>query len=234
MHKNVLGILSLDTAFPRILGDVGNPDSYPFEVCIQVVKGADATKVVKDGSLDEGLLQAFEAAARSLEQNGATSIVSTCGFLITAQQRIAAAVDVPVMLSALSLYPTIRAVTSRRIGILTASKSALGSDALAAAGISAKDVAIQGMEQEPAFAATFLAQREQQMATLDRTAMERAVVSAARALQENAPDIGAIILECGNLPPYAGALRAETGLPVYHLLDAAHWMMSANRASTAL
>ena len=28
-HKPFLGILSLDTTFPRIQGDVGNPSSYP-------------------------------------------------------------------------------------------------------------------------------------------------------------------------------------------------------------
>ena len=231
MRKNMLGILSLDTTFPRILGDVGNPDSYPFPASVTVVPGADAPKIVKDGLPDEVLLQNFEAAARELEQQGAKAIVSTCGFLITAQHRIAACVDVPVMLSALSLYPVVRAVTTRRIGILTASQSALGSSALTAAGISPQDVVIQGMEQEPTFAATFLAGRDQQLTTLDRVAMERAVVSAAKTLQARTPDIGAIILECGNLPPYAGALQATTGLPIYHLLDGAKWMMSANGCS---
>jgi len=228
MHEHMLGILSLDTTFPRIFGDVGNPDSYRFAVNVKVVRGADAPKIVKDGLPDEVLLQAFEVAARDLEQQGANAIVSTCGFLITAQQRIAASVGVPVMLSALSLYPVVRAVTTGRIGILTASQSALGSAALAAAGITSQDVVTQGMEQEPTFAATFLAQRDQQLATLDRAAMERAVVSAAKTLQKRAPDIGAIILECGNLPPYAAALQAATGVPIYHLLDAAEWMMSAN------
>ncbi len=222
-----LGILSLDTAFPRIVGDVGNPFSYPFEARVEVVKGAEAPQIVKDGAPAEALLQAFEAAARKLEQQGATAIVSTCGFLISAQRRIAAVVGVPVMLSSLSLYPSVQAVTGGRIGILTASQSALGAAALSAAGIDPQDVAIQGMEHEPIFAATFLARRDRQMGTLDPTMMEEAVVAAAAMLQERAPDIGAIILECGNLPPYAPALRAATGLPVYHLLDGVAWMMSA-------
>jgi len=122
----MLGILSLDTAFQRIPGDVGNPDSYPFAAQVRVVRGADSTAVVKDGIIDEALLQSFIAAAVALEKQGASAIVSTCGFLITAQSRIAAAVQIPVMLSALSMYPVVHATTPGRIGILTASQSALG------------------------------------------------------------------------------------------------------------
>jgi Asp/Glu/hydantoin racemase len=224
----MLGILSLDTAFQRIPGDVGNPDSYPFAAQVRVVRGADSTAVVKDGIIDEALLQSFIAAAVALEKQGASAIVSTCGFLITAQSRIAAAVQIPVMLSALSMYPVVHATTPGRIGILTASQSALGAAALDAAGANMPDVVIQGMQHEPDFAATFLVQRDQQRRSFDRAAMERSVVAAALDLQARAPDLRAIILECGNLPPYAQALRAATGLPIYHLLDAAIWMMAAN------
>ena len=226
-HKGMLGILSLDTAFPRIIGDVGNPLSYPFAAKVRIVPGADSPKIVQDGLPDETLLQGFEDAARALEHQGAAAIVSTCGFLITARSRIARAVRVPVMLSALSLFPVVRATTPGRIGILTASGAALGPPALAAAGIAPDDVVIQGMEHEHAFAATFLAPRDRHSLTFDPAMMEQAVLSAGRLLLSSAPDIRAILLECGNLPPYAPALRAATGLPVYHLLDAARWMMSA-------
>ncbi len=33
------------------------------------------------------------------------------------------------------------------------------------------------------------------------------------------PSIGALVLECTNLPPYAAALRRALGLPVYDVLD---------------
>ena len=35
------------------------------------------------------------------------------------------------------------------------------------------------------------------------------------------PDLGGFLLECGNLPPYADAIRAATGRPVFGILDAA-------------
>lgn len=235
LHKSKfrkLGILSLDTQFPRILGDVGNSDSYPFPAMVKVIDGADATKIVVDGLPDEVLLQRFEAAASELEKQGADAIVSTCGFLITVQARIASKVSIPVMLSALSMLPSVLAITGARVGVLTASRPALGFLALAAAQVKQDDIVVQGMENDAIFTGAFLATRTQQAREFDRDAMEKSVVSQAETLIRNAPDIGAIVLECGNLPPYANAIRAATGRPVYHLLDAARWMMAA-RHSTA-
>ena len=44
-----LGILMLDTQFPRILGDAGNPDTYAMDVVIQIVENV--------GSLDSMVQQ---------------------------------------------------------------------------------------------------------------------------------------------------------------------------------
>ncbi len=221
MQQSKLGILSLDTAFPRIRGDVGNADSYPFDVIIEIVKGADSPLIVRDGVFEPALLDLFKAAAVTLEAKGAAAIISTCGFLVAAQTQIAASVKVPVMLSALSLYPMVRTAYPGRVGILTASRSALGPNALAAAGIARADVAIAGMEDEKAFADAILVTRAAQPQTLNRAAIEDAAVRKTLKLQESYADLRALILECGNLPPYADAIRRATGLPVFHLLDAA-------------
>lgn len=198
---------------------MGNADSYPFHVLIEVVKGADSPLIVRDGLPAPELLALFKEAAERLERQGAAAIVSTCGFLVTAQTQIAACVKVPVMLSALSLYPAVRTTCPGRIGILTASSAALGQNALTAAGIVRADVAIAGMEDEPAFADVILVTRAPQPATLDRAAIEEAAVRKALRLQRDFPDLSALILECGNLPPYAAAIRRATGLPVFHLVD---------------
>jgi len=230
MERSKLGVLSLDTAFPRITGDVGNAYSYSFDVVIDVVKGADSPMIVRDGVPAPAMLELFVQAAVRLERKGAAAIVSTCGFLVTAQAQIAASVSVPVMLSALSLYPVVRASCPGRIGILTASSAALGPNALAAAGIIRADVAIAGMQDVPAFAQVILVTRAEQPATLDRDAVENAAVAKALKLQADHRDLSAVILECGNLPPYAAAIRNATGLPVFHLVDAAHLMMAAQRS----
>ncbi|MEJ2022041.1 MAG: aspartate/glutamate racemase family protein [Maritimibacter sp.] len=226
-----LGILSLDTAFPRIPGDVGAPETYPFPCEVLVVDGADSTKVVQDGPPTPDLVENFISAAQTLEARGATALVSTCGFLVSVQAQIAAAVSIPVMLSALSLYSMARIACPGRIGIMTASRASLGPNALAAAGIDPEMAEISGMDDSKLFSSTFLAPRSAQLREFSREAMERDVVAAARDLVRRGNGLSAVILECGNLPPYAAAIRAETGLPVFHLADAAHSLVRAGARS---
>lgn len=221
-----LGVLMLDTRFARPLGDAGNPDSYHCPTRIRMVAGAGSLDIVQDGEISAALTQAFVEAARALEAEGAGAIVSTCGFLVTAQQRIAHAVNIPVCLSALSLFGLVQGLNGgRRLGILTASRSSLGAAALRAAGIDPALAVIAGMEDCAAFADAILTPTEKQNSRLDQTSIAADVVEKARGLMALDADIGAIILECGNLPPYADAIRAATGRPVYSILDAARFML---------
>ena len=43
------------------------------------------------------------------------------------------------------------------------------------------------------------------------------------------PDIGAIVLECTNMPPYAFALREALGLPVYDIYSLITWLHAGLR-----
>ncbi|TMV83156.1 aspartate/glutamate racemase family protein [Thioclava sp. BHET1] len=216
-----IGILSLDTGFPRILGDAGNPDSYPLPARLRVVRGADSTAIVKDGRPSPELIAGFCQAAEDLAAEGASVITSTCGFLITVQQDIAARVSVPVVLSSLCLLPFITQLTGGRpVGILTASAPSLGETAIRAAGSTPERVRIVGLEGSALFARTFLARKGDQNSAFDRGEMEAEVLAAAADLVTRAPEIGAVLLECGNLPPYAAAIAARIGKPVFSILDA--------------
>lgn len=222
-----IGVLSLDTQFPRILGDAGHPDSYHLPARIRVVKGAGSVDIVQAGRPSAGMVADFVAGAKDLEAEGASLITSTCGFLISVQSDIAAAVRTPVVLSGLSLAPLIRAMTGGRpIGVLTASSAALTNVALLAAGVGPGDVVVQGLEDRPLFAQTFLADKSRQARVFEPQLMQAEVLKAAQRLVASAPRIGSILLECGNLPPYAKALRAATGLPVFSILDAARMVAS--------
>jgi len=223
-----LGILMLDTAFPRILGDAGNIQSYNYPAHIHIIAGADSPDIVKDSSIEKELVDQFCNAAAMLETQGAVALVSTCGFLVTAQPQIARSVSIPVMMSALSLYPVIKAAFGTApIGIMSASKASLGDMALQAAGITRSHVRIAGFEDCPSFASAILNKKTSQTG-FDASEIEQAAVKKAKALVSATPDMGAILLECGNLPPYAPAIKQATGLPVFSILDGAQLLWNAS------
>ena len=94
-----LGILMLDTAFPRILGDVGNAETWPFAVRYGVVKGATPQAIVCEDI--EPFVQAFIEEGQRLVALGCTGIATTCGFLSLIRPRLVEALGVPVAASAL-------------------------------------------------------------------------------------------------------------------------------------
>ncbi len=61
-YGHELGILMLDTRFPRIPGDIGNALSFPFPVLYRIVEGASPRRVVEEA--DPSLLEPFVAAAK--------------------------------------------------------------------------------------------------------------------------------------------------------------------------
>ncbi|MGY9048321.1 hypothetical protein P775_24485 [Puniceibacterium antarcticum] len=231
MSPGFIGILSLDTRFPRIPGDAGHPDSYHLPARVRVVAGAGSPQIVRDARPAQALVDRFIAAAQELESEGAVLITSTCGFLVTVQDEIAAQLRIPVLLSGLSLLPLVRAMTGGRVvGVLTASRPSLGTQALVAAGITPDQVCIAGLEGSPLFASIFLAAKSEQCASFDPKAVEQIVVAAATSLVQTTPGLGAILFECGNLPPYATAVRRATGLPVFTVLDGARMIAPSGLA----
>src|SRR5262249_29561807 len=124
----MLGILALDTAFPRIRGDVGAADTFDFPVRIATVARASVDAVVHER--DEALLGEFVAQARKLAQAGCAGIVTTCGFLVRWQDELAAAVDVPVLTSPLLLLPLVQRMLprDRTVGVVTYSAASLSHD----------------------------------------------------------------------------------------------------------
>ena len=72
VYGATLGILMLETEFPRIHGDVGNAATFPFPVLYKVVPGATSYSVVEQKGT--GLDNAFIDAARELAQIGADGI----------------------------------------------------------------------------------------------------------------------------------------------------------------
>jgi hypothetical protein len=129
-----VGILMLETRFPRIPGDMGNAETWPFPVLYKVVPGASPHRVVCDKAA--GLRDQFLDAAEELVRLGADGITTTCGFLSLYQQEISAHVGVPVATSSLMQVPFIERILppGRRAGVLTVSAANLSEEHLLAAG----------------------------------------------------------------------------------------------------
>ncbi len=210
-----VGILMLDTQFPRIPGDMGNASTFPFPVRYQRVEGADPDLVVRRGAA--GLLPAFIEGAHQLQHEGVGAITTNCGFLVKFQRELAAAVRVPVFTSSLLLVPLVHRLLppGRRVGIMTVNAAALTQEHLTGAGIGDIPIAVAGMESEKEFTRVLLGNE----LVLDVDAAREEHVRVARRLVAEHSDIGAIVLECTNMPPYAADIQRETGLPVFDIVS---------------
>ena len=219
-----VGILMLEARFPRILGDMGNAGTWEFPVLYRVVRDASPDRVVRKGG--DGLLPAFIAAARSLEADGADGITTNCGFLALFQEELAAAVSVPVLTSSLMQVGAVNALLpkGKRAGVLTISRSTLTPAHLAAAGVP-EGTPIGTTEGGAHFTEAILGDAPD----LDPALAEADNVAAAVALVEVNPDMGAIVLECTNMTPYAAAIREATGLPVFSMATFVNWFQGAIR-----
>lgn len=217
-----VGILMLEAQFPRIPGDMGNAQSWPFPVHYRIVRGASPERVVLQGA--QGLNEAFIDAAREMVADGVDGITTNCGFLSLMQDDLKAAVPVPVAASSLMQVPLVAATlpAGRHVSILTISADTLTPGHLEAAGVSANTPVI-GVDPEGEFAQRILGNEPQ----LDVTAARADMLEAGRRLVETHPDTGAIVLECTNMVPYADDLGRELGLPIYSIYTFILWFQAA-------
>ncbi len=207
-----VGVLMLDTRFPRIPGDIGNAATFDFPVRYLRVTGASPDRVVRgDG---RALLPLFVEGARSLEREGVRAITTSCGFLARFQGELAASVRVPVFTSSLMLVPIVHRMLApgRVVGIMTVDTTALDARHLAGAGVpSEMGVVVAGLETEREFTRVLLGD----LPALDVETARAEHAAVARRLVAAHPEIGAIVLECTNMPPYRQAIQEATGLPVF-------------------
>jgi Asp/Glu/hydantoin racemase len=224
VYGAAVGILMLEARFPRIPGDMGNALTWPFPVHYKVVRSASPDRVVRRGA--DGLLGAFIAAARELEADGVDGITTNCGFLSLFQNELAEAVAVPVATSSLMQVPLVNALlpSGRRAGILTVSASALTPLHLARAGVP-QGTPIGTTEGMREFTRVLLDNEPE----MDTEAARADNVEAALALKAANPDLGAIVLECTNMIPYAADISRATGLPTWSIESFVTWFHAGLR-----
>lgn len=203
-----LGLLMLDTRFPRPPGDIGNPSTWSragIPVRYVTVQGASPQRIVRES--DPSLLQPFVEAARALVADGATLLSTSCGFLAAWQHPLAQAVQVPVITSSL-----LQAARYPRPGIVTIDAASLTPALLRAAGVP-EGTPVQGVAPGCEFQRRLLGNQP----VLDLAEAERDVVAAAQALVARHPQVSDLVLECTNMPPYREAIARATGRPVHDI-----------------
>ncbi len=215
-----LGIIMLNTRFPRVVGDIVNPESFPFPVRYRIVEQATVDQVVRADGLSAALVDGFVAAAHELAAAGVAGLTTSCGFVAICQNELARRCPLPMVASSLCQIPLVQAAlpAGRRVGVITIDARKLTQAHLAAVGAPA-DTPFVGTEGGAELTRII----EQDLPELDPAKACQDVLDAGEALVAQAPAIGAIVLECTNMAPYARALAAHLGLPVFDILSLLAW-----------
>ncbi|HOO52825.1 MAG TPA: aspartate/glutamate racemase family protein [Methanothrix sp.] len=222
-YGEAIGILLLDCFTPFIPGDVANATTYDFPVRFQKVQGLTTKRVLgKDPTAFDPLL----AAAEELVGQGVRAITGDCGFLALHQRRLASRFEIPVFLSSLLQIPFISGILGpdRKVGVITADSKGLDEPLLIAVGVEpGEKLVIRGMEDQPGFSKAVI----EEMGVLDSGRIENEVVSVARNMVEDEPEVGALLLECSCLPPYGRAIQEAVRLPVFDYVTMINYVHSA-------
>ena len=215
-----LGILMLNTRFPRIPGDIGNPASFPFPVCYEVIEPATVDRVVTAAGPSADVMNAFVASAERLVSSGVVGLTTSCGFMAIAQKELSARIAVPMVTSSLCQIPLVQATlpAGKRVGVLTIDSDELTSLHFSGVGAPA-DLPIEGIQNGKELARII----KQDLPELDPIQAQDDVIKAGKKLLAKAPEVGAIVLECTNMAPYSKALAAELGVPIYDIVGLLGW-----------
>jgi hypothetical protein len=106
----------------------------------------------------------------------------------------------------------------KRAGVLTVSATSLTPEHFIAAGADPKTPVI-GTDNGREFTKVMLDEKR----TLDAALAEKDIIDAGDALLAAHPDVGAIVLECTNMTPYARALADHLLLPVFSIYTFVTW-----------
>lgn len=217
-YGKVAGILMLDSRIPRLPGDPGHAQTFPFPVAYSVVHGLPFQELV-EGRMDK-VERAIEAA-RALESEGVSLVAADCGLFSIFQKSIALELSVPFIGSSLSLVPFLCSFfgSSLSVGILTGHAGFLSELHLRAAGIDTARIVMVGMEDSEEFRRVVIERGEE----LDEAALMAGVRAAADALAARARAegrrLGAVVIECTNLIAFRDEVQISCGAPVFDLVS---------------
>lgn len=223
-----LGALCLDYTedIHRPPGDVIESSSYKFPVIKREVKNATLWNVVQAEAFSDDYLQMYVDACKYLQDQGCIGIITSCGFLAQVQSRLASKIDIPIAASSLLQIPYVLSIISpkKKVAVLTFDPTTLCETHFTGVGITdemMKRLVITGCKpggslQRIIVDGDFYIEEELR---------DELVTLAAELIAKN-PDIGAFVLECTQMPPYAKAIQQKVKLPVFDGVTMVDWFYS--------
>jgi Asp/Glu/hydantoin racemase len=225
-----LGIMILDDVYPGFPGDVRNASAFPFPIQYEIVSGIDIKQLVWHEDKSPCLKPILDAA-RKLEKMGCRAVAAECGYFAYFQKDVAGELNIPVFMSSLLQVPFAQQLIGpkKQVGILCYQRQFLTEAHLQNVGIVPdSNFVIAG------------ASDDYQCTELDRLwnwevrperpeavyqIQEKQMVDACVSMCSQNPEIGAIMLECTGMQPFARAIQQAVDLPVFSwgtLLDYAY------------
>ncbi len=225
-----LGIIILDDVYPGFPGDVRNASAYPFPVQYEIVEGVDIVALV-DQEDKSPCLEPIKRAAKKLEKMGCRAIAAECGYFAYFQQEITGCVDVPVFMSSLLQVPWAQQLIGpdNVVGILVARQKFMTAAHLNAVGIQSGSNYVLAGAMEDGRCSEFdhlwieSLRPDPPEAYYDKA--EKEFVQVAVEFYEAHPDMGAMVLECTGMQPFARAIQHKIDIPIFSwgtLLDYAY------------
>lgn len=217
---HAIGIIAVDLVYPKLPGNVANATTFDFPVLYKKVNFDIELLFVGASEIEAEII----AAARELEAEGVRAIIGACGYFAHFQKQVAEAVNVPVFLSSLCQVPIIKMglKPSQKIAVLAASGENLNDKMLQNIGVNSSDCIIQNIGDLESFAPIRWGKT-----TLDNARLTKDLAVVVRSLIKDRPEIGAILLECSDLPPYASEIQRASGLPVFDFITLINWVKHA-------
>lgn len=214
----------------RIPGDVANATTYNFPVYFKEMEATNLQQLLTTEP-DPAFVKEVIKAGKELEQLGCRAIVGCCGLFANYLPEIAAGLNVPCFLTSLMQIPIISHALkpSQKVGVICGDSRGLSPVALKNCGVdSPSTVVIVGLENMPEMH-NLLDVHEGITGTghWNPGKFEQEIVSLAKQTVSKHPDIGAIVLECSNLPPFAWAIQEAVRLPVFDFTTLINWAYSA-------
>jgi hypothetical protein len=219
-----VGIVYIDdTNYPMPPGNVNNASTYKFPVLHRTIPNMNQERVFAgDPTIADDII---EMGKYMVQKEGIRVLSSGCGFFGNFQKEVSAALDIPVALSPLVMVPWLTAMLKpdQKIGVLTANGAALTPALFESCGVTDTDkLIIRDLRHEPEFSCIM-----EYRGVFDNDAVCKEVVDKAMEIMEEEADIGAFLLECSDMPPYAYAIQAATQRPVFDFITLINFLQNS-------